>query len=686
MSKLSKGNSFVRNYKRLLYFLKGKYRYLVISLVMILIIQVLNFISPLLVKALLDDYIMGVEYEWKEVYEEDSYTTTFNNHYYKQVRHLDDNDIILGDASIIVYESGIYFTPEKVEDGSRIVDDNKLIITNSENDIFEYEVIKLSSSEIYSFYNPVIPIIFLIIVLIFIKSVTTIVCSFVRQMCSNRVINRIVMEERIRGMKAVERLPVREFEQEPAGKMANRIISDVDGTLTMYNQIINLFVNAFLSFVFAYAGMFYLDPKLALWSFAFYPLIYIWIKFFMKRLKRIAVKVNESRSMLTAKINEIINGINILQIFNFKNKTIDEFNEINEEYKTEQLKDAKLSLVGGWNMLNVLRGIITTFIIVYFGLQNLSVGGIVVSAGLVYAYNEYILKLVDPINIVFTQISAFQHSHVQVERYHKLIESDLENYEKEHIERYKGDILFDNVWFSYKDNNYVLKGVTIDIKAGQMIGLVGHTGSGKSSLMNLLLRFYDIDSPLSGSIYVDGIDIKTINKRTYREHIGIVLQEPVLFRGTIASNIKFGKDVSDEKVIEVLNSIGGDKIIKKFPNGIHQEISRAGVNMSAGEKQIISLARVLIHDPAILIMDEATSHIDLETEAMIKKALDVVSKNRTVIVIAHRLSTIFDADNIIVLDHGLKVEEGSHSELVKHNGVYANIYRAQVANIDSREF
>ena len=333
-------------------------------------------------------------------------------------------------------------------------------------------------------------------------------------------------------------------------------------------------------------------------------------------------------------------------------------------------------------MLNVLRGLITTFIIGYFGFQYTSVGGVVITAGLVYAYNEYILKLVEPVNIIFTQISAFQNSHVQVRRYHKLIESQLESYDKNEIEKYQGKIKFDNIWFSYIDDNYVLKGVSFDIEPGQMIGLVGHTGSGKSSLMNLLLRFYDINNDLSGSIYVDDMDIKSIDKRTYREHIGIVLQEPVLFKGTIASNIKFGKNVSDEEVENVLKMIGGENIIRKFPLGIHQKITRSGLNMSAGEKQLISLARVLIHDPSILIMDEATSHIDLETEEMVKNALKVVSKGRTVIVIAHRLSTVFDADKIIVLDHGLKVEEGKHTDLVKLNGVYANIYRAQTANIN----
>ncbi len=669
------------NYKRLFHFLKGRFRFLIVSLIMIFVIQCLNFVSPLIVKTLLDDYIMGIEYDWVEVLEEDKHTVNYLNRIFKQTRYIDEDDKVIKDVSIFLYEAKVYFVDEKIEVGQKEIVDNKLVITNSQSS-YSYDILLLSSNEIYKFYNPMLYSIIIIIVILFIKSVVTIICNFVQQMCTNRCINRIVMEERINGMKAVERLPIAEFEKEPAGKLASRITSDVDGILIMYRQIINLFFNAILAFIFAYIGMFYLDVKLALLTLVFYPLIFIWIKLFLKSLKKVSERVNESRSLLTSKINEIINGINILQIFNFKNKTINEFNEINEEYRSQQLKGSKLSLVGGWNLLNVLRGLITTFIVAYFGWQYTSVGSIVVTAGLVYAYNEYILKLVDPINIIFTQISAFQDSHVQVRRYHKLIEAPLEAYDKNHIGRYKGKIKFDNIWFSYVDDNYVLKGVSFDIEPGQMIGLVGHTGSGKSSLINLLLRFYDINNDLSGSIYVDDMDITSIEKRTYREHIGIVLQEPVLFKGTIASNIKFGKDISDEEVENILKMIGGQKIIDKFPLGIHQKITRSGLNMSAGEKQLISLARVLVHDPSILIMDEATSHIDLETEEMVKNALKVVSKNRTVIVIAHRLSTIFDADKIIVLDHGLKVEEGKHTELVKLNGVYANIYRAQTANIN----
>ena len=675
----------MKNYRRLFKFLKGKMHWFFISLLMIIVIQALAFISPLLVKAVLDDYILGIEYEWNQVVESDEYTVKFNDLYYKQTRFLDNNDIVIKNASIILYKNGFYFVDDKVEGTNiEITEENGFFMLNTsvEENIYSYEALKLNKNEVFSFYEPVIPHLIFYIVVIFVKTIITIVCGFIQAFSINKVINYLANEGRTRAFKNIEYLPISYFEEEPSGKMATRITKDVDGMIIMYRQLLLLFATAILSFILAYVGMFILNYKLALLTFIAYPIIYLWVRFFLKKLKSIAERVNESRSLLTAKINEVINGIQILQVFNFKKQTVNEFNKINDDYRIEQLKEVKLSTTLGWNMINIMRASITTLIVVYFGLQHFNVTGVVITAGLIYAYNDYLSRIVEPINIIFTQIGAFEHSHVQVDRIHKIIEAPIEDKNKDYIERYKGDIRFDNVWFSYIKNEYVLKGVSIDIKAGEMVGLVGHTGSGKSSMMNLLLRFYDITDPLSGSIYVDNMDISTISKRTYRSNIGIVLQEPIMLKGDIASNIRFGLDnISDEEIIRVLTAMGGDKLIKKFPNGIHQELSRKGVNMSAGEKQIISLARAIIRDPAILIMDEATSHIDTETENIIKQSLEYACKNRTVIVIAHRLSTVYNADKIIVLDHGIKVEEGTHNSLVKQNGVYANIYRSQVANI-----
>lgn len=672
----------MKNYKRLFRLIKGHYRYLVISILMILLIQALELVSPMLVKNVLDEGLSGVEYPWIEVLEEDEKTVTFKNHYYKQYRHKDDNDVVIKDVSVVIIKKNFYMIPEKVEEGTKELKDDKIIISNSKGTYY-YDYVAIPSKEVKNFYNPIISILRLFIILIACKSIVMIIATYVQRICTNKVINHLAKEGRTIAFKSVERLPLSVFESEPAGKTASRITQDVDGLITLYRLLLNVFFNAMLSFVFAYIGMFILNPKLALLSFVIYPLAALWIFIYLKYLKKIAVKVNETRSLITAKINEIINGIQILQIFNFKKQTIDEFNVISKNYKDEQLKEVKLHVVGGWNLLNLVRGLVTTAIVLFFGLQKMNVAGIVITAGLIYAYNEYLLKIVNPISLFLNQISAFEHAHVQIDRIYTLIDGEQEDDTKIPIPRYQGNIKFEDVWFSYVKDEYVLKGVSFNIKAGTMVGLVGHTGSGKSSLMNLLLRFYDLDDKKGGHIYMDGVDIKTNSKRTYREHIGIVLQEPVLFRGTIASNIRFGKsDVTDKQIEDVLIAMGGQRLLDKFENGINQVITHSGNNMSSGEKQIIALARAIIQNPAVLIMDEATSHIDIETENIIKKGLQIACEGRTVIVIAHRLSTIFDADDIIVLDHGLKVEEGTHEELLRANGVYANIYRAQISSIE----
>ena len=669
----------MKNLKRVFKYVKGRYHLLILSVVLIVIVQVLNFLSPLIVKTILDDYILGIEYEWVEIDYQHEKTVEFQGRRFIQKRFLEEDSPYLKEVSIIIYKNKYYFVDDLVAQGNREITDNILTVTNGEK-VYTYTVVELKGDNVTRFYKPVLKILIVLIVIMFIRGVIITFASYGSSLSTNRVVSLIAKDARTDALRCVERLPIKYFEEEPAGKMASRITQDVDGFIIYYRLFVNVLTNTILSFIFAYVGMFMLDPKLALLSFLAYPLIFLWVKVFLKYLRKFAEKVNELRSLMTAKINEIINGINILQIFNFKKQTVSEFNELNSNFTKEQLKEVKLHLGLGWNMINIVRGLVTTAVVAYFGFQYLNVGGVIVTAGLVYAYNEYLLKIVEPVNVLFNQVGEFEHASVRIERFCKITEGQLEDSTYEKIDRYSGDIEFKDVWFSYVDGEPVLKGINLTIKHGQMVGIVGHTGSGKSSLMNLLLRFYDLKEGC-GKIYVDGMDISKIPKRTYRNHIGIVLQEPTLFKGTIASNIRFGKnDISDEEIEKILISIGGEKIIRKFEKGIHQEITRAGINMSSGEKQIIALARVIVHNPSILIMDEATSHIDTETEEMIKKAIDVVAKDRTVIIIAHRLSTIYHADKIVVLDHGEKVEEGTHEELLKKNGVYANIYRAQVAN------
>ena len=672
--------------KKILRFLKRCKFLVVVSLIMLLLNQILGFLSPLIVKEILDEHIIGIEQPWYKVDNQDDTTVLFNGSYYKQEKNFDDDDVIhkTDVASIFLYNNSFYFVEGDIEEGTRKLDEKSNVLTvNSKGIIYIYEdVVKLTAQNVTAFYQPSVKILTILIGILFLRALLSIIFGYIQRITTEQTNVRIVHAARSEAAMKISRLPMSYFEGEPAGKTSARITHDVNGLMELYRAVVNIVLYAGLSFVTAYVGMFYLDYRLALLSFFAYPLILLWIKYFSKTLNKIATKVNEFRSQIVASINEIINGISILQIFNYKKPTIERFNKLSKSYMNEQLEEVKLHTSLGWNMINLIRGFITALVVLYFGWNKVYFGDLVISAGLIYAYNEYILKLIEPIGILFREVSGFEHSLVRTERLFKILDGDLEDDTLIEIAPYTGKVKFDNVWFGYKKNEYVLKGVNVGIPPGTMLGIVGHTGSGKSTMMNLLMRFNDLDKEEHmGSITVDDVDINKYSKRTYRTHIGIILQDPVLFKGTLADNIRFGKEnVSDEELEKVLISIGGEHIIKKHPDGINQEISRKGTNLSLGEKQIVAFARALVHDPSILIMDEATANIDTETEEMIQRALKVVSKNRTTIVIAHRLSTIRDADNIIVLENGIKVEEGKHNELIRKNGAYANIYRSQVAN------
>lgn len=673
ISALKKLWRYARKYKKMIF----------ISMIMIVVVQLMGLLSPLIVKEILDNHLSGITETWYQVESQDKTTITYKNQYYKQEKNFDNDDIINEDEvlTVVIKNTTYFICEEKIESGKRTIKGNELIVESDQT--YTYELTKLSSKEVKQFFSPSTRILKILIILLFVRAIVAIIANFIQKFTTANLNVNIVRDVRLDAIKALERLPITYFENEPAGKVSARIIHDVNGMINLMNTIMNLVINAGMGLIFAYIGMFILNAKLALLTFIVYPIIYLWLRLFTKLLKKIATKVSELNSLMVAQLNEIINGINILQIFNYHKQTRRDFDKLNNDYKNEYIAEAKLHTTLGWNMINLLRGSITALVVLYFSMGKVgvfSVGSIVVTGGLIYAYNEYILRLIDPIGLLFRQVSNLEFAIVKTHRIFKIIDGEQEDDSFEIIPRYKGEIEFKNVFFSYKEGNEpVLKDINFKIEPGQMVGIVGHTGSGKSTMMSLLLRFYDLKDADHGIIYLDGQDIKTYSKRTYRQHIGIILQDPVLFKGTIASNIRFGNpDVTDEEAEEILRRIGGSGIIDKFPEGITQEVTRAGLNLSVGEKQLISFARALVYDPAILVLDEATANIDTETEELINKALNVVSKNRTTIVIAHRLSTIQNADKIIVLENGYKVEEGTHKELIAKNGTYANIYRSQV--------
>lgn len=659
MRQIRKVWKYIRRYKKML----------IISVVCMLIVQTLGLVAPLIVKSLLDDQLVGITRPWYETTQTDG--VNFLDKYYTQ------DEVSENPLTIVIVGGKYYAIFDEIQTGNQMIVDDKLIITTFEGDEIVYDAIKLTSTQVKSFYNPFIKPITILLILLFARYAMHIIFLFIQRMSTSYITVNVVRDARNDAVQALQRMPMTYFENEPAGKIANRIITDVNGMINLFSTLMNLLLNATLAVVFAYIGMFYLDAKLALWTFVIFPLVYFWLKYFVAHLNMIAQRVSESASMITAKLNEIINGINILQIFNYQEQTEKEFAQVNNDYRREQLKEQKLHLTIGWNMIRLIGLLVTAFIVGYFGFQSLTISGFVVTAGTIYAYNDYLSRLVEPLQTLFREIGNLQLALVRTDRIFTIIDAEQEDGSFEVMPRLKGDISFDNVWFSYKKDKPVLKGINLDIPKGHMVGIVGHTGSGKSTMMSLLLRFYDLKADDLGKIYVDGEDITSLSKRTYRQHIGMILQDPMIYKGTIASNVRFGTDATDEQIESIIREIGGGNMLDKLPHGIHQEVSRGGGNLSVGEKQLISFARAVVHNPSILIMDEATANIDTETETMIQTALNKVKEGRTTIVIAHRLSTIKHANKIVVLENGIKVEEGSHDELLLNQKQYAAIYRSQ---------
>ncbi|NBJ15062.1 MAG: ABC transporter ATP-binding protein [Dehalobacter sp. 4CP] len=663
MKAIKKVWRYIRRYKGLL----------ITSLVCMFILQGLGLVAPLIVKAIFDNELVGIENPWYAVSEPGNGTVAYDGRYFQQGTATDVG------ISIILFQGGYYFSDEIAVNGTRSLDGDVMTVTTQSGETHTYQVVKLNHEEVLAFYAPFLSPLMILVGLLFLRFLLQILFTYIQRITTSMINVNMVRDARKDAIASLQRMPMTYFETEPAGKIANRIIHDVDGMMNLFSTLMNLLVNASLSVIFAYIGMFYLDYRLALLTFVAFPLVYVWLRFFVKRLSSIAVKVNEDNSLITAKLNEIINGVSILQIFNFKKQTEKDFSDVSSRLMSERMKETTLHLSLGWNLIRLLGALVTATIVMYFGRCYLTIEGFVVTAGLIYAYNDYLSRLIEPVGTLFREIGNFEHAIVKTERIFYLIDGEQEDGSFSDIPRFKGDIRFENVWFSYSEGNPVLKGIDLDIKAGQMVGLVGHTGSGKSSLMNLLLRFYDFKPYDMGRITIDGKDITSWSKRSYRKHIGIILQDPVLFKGTLADNIRFGEnEVTDEAVEKILVSIGGQKILDKLEDGVRTKVTRGGGNFSVGEKQIISFARAVVHNPTVLVMDEATANIDTETEEMIQTALENVSKGRTMIVIAHRLSTIKNADRIVVLENGMKVEEGRHKELLAKNGVYANIYRSQV--------
>ena len=494
------------------------------------------------------------------------------------------------------------------------------------------------------------------------------------------------IERRVRekAIRKIDYLPVDYYSLEPDGKIVAKITSDSNGVRTFYMTMYSI-MNAIVNIVSVYVGLIILEPILGLIILAIVPLILLWITVYRKKVHAYHIELRETSSRITGKLNELISGTLIIQDFNQEENMLDEYEELVNRYNHNDIKTNTINIYFGWELLSFMKRIAELGILFFLGYQACQVGGILVTVGLITTFTSYLDKMINPIDAIFNNLNELEDSLVASNRVFMFIDEPNDTRVLDGIEApdtINGEVHFKNIRFAYVGDNYVLDDVSLYVEAGKKIGIVGHTGSGKSSLMNLLLGYNDYQE---GQLLVDGVDIKEYNKASYRKNLGIVLQNPALFAGTIKSNVTMERDYSDEEVIKVMNEVGAGYMLEKNEEGIHTPVSFKGENLSLGEKQLLSFARILLRKPKIIVLDEATANIDSQTEMRIKNAMDVVAEGRTTFIIAHRLSTIKDCDEIIVLDHGKIVGKGSHSALYDECAVYKDMYDSQFEALEKNK-
>lgn len=486
---------------------------------------------------------------------------------------------------------------------------------------------------------------------------------------------RIILTVRRELYAHIQSLSSRYFDLTPVGKLVTRVTNDVDALDEMYSGIlVRLFRNV-VKIIGLAAVMLVLDWQLALLSFLLLPVVAALTVLF-RRIARKTYRVTRTKlTDLNTFLSENVSGMRIIQIFGREERKYEEFND-----KSTSLFRAFYREMLVFAIFRPLIYILSVLsLMVVLGAGSRDVLGGVIPIGTLYVFAQYIQSFFEPIQELAEQFSTLQSSLASAEKIFTVMDEDALVPEKKDpviLPEVKGRIEFDHVWFAYDNENYVLRDVSFVIEPGQSVAFVGATGAGKSSILNLIGRYYDIQQ---GHIYIDGVDIRDLSKKQLRSAVGQMQQDVFLFEGTIESNIRlYDKDVSMEEVKEAAEYVNASHFIEKLPQGYQEPVSERGSTFSAGERQLLSFARTLSHKPSILVMDEATANIDTETEMLIQEALEKLMKGRTTIMVAHRLSTIQHADCIMVMHKGKIRERGTHQELLAQNGIYRKLYELQV--------
>ncbi|AJH71653.1 ABC transporter ATP-binding protein [Bacillus tropicus] len=486
---------------------------------------------------------------------------------------------------------------------------------------------------------------------------------------------KIVQDMRVEVYEHVQKLSLSFFDRTPIGTLVSRITNDTEAIKDFYVSVLSTFVKNIVFLVGILVAMFLLNVKLALFSLVLIPIMFAIMVLYRRKSAAFYLEVRNQLSVLNAKLNESIQGMNIVQVFRQEKRMRKEFEEVNNKHYSAGRRTLKLDALLLRPATDLVHIVAIALVLGLFGIDALKSP---VEVGVLYAFVNYIHRFFQPVNEMMMKLSFFQQALVSSSRvFHLMDERDLAPVQKGvgNPQVINGDIEFKNVTFSYDGKRDVLKNVSFHVKHGQTVAFVGHTGSGKSTIMNLLLRFYNIKS---GNIVIDGVELEKFEEQEIRKKIGLVLQDAFLFAGNVKQNIRmYNEEITDEEVKEAAQFVQANTFIEKLPEQYETEVVERGAAFSSGQRQLIAFARTIATNPKVLVLDEATANIDTETEDAIQTALQQMRKGRTTIAIAHRLSTIQDADQIFVMHDGEIVERGTHQELLSEQGLYYNMYLLQ---------
>lgn len=513
-----------------------------------------------------------------------------------------------------------------------------------------------------------------------IKYAVVLALSFVFNIAQTWILQKtgqnIILQMRKDLYRHIQSLGSRYFDITPVGKLVTRVTNDVEALNEMYSGILVQLFRNIVKIVGLAGVMLVLDVRLAAISFVLMPLV-IGLTVLCQKIARNIYRLYRTRlTDINTFLSEHLSGMKIIQIFGRQERKFEEFHDKNTKLYKAFYREMLMYAV--FRPLIYILSILSLMIVLWFGSRN--VFDEIISVGTLYIFSNYIRSFFDPIQELAEQFSTLQSSIASAEKIFTVMDETEfipEAANPKEPDKIIGKIEFDHVWFAYDGENYVLKDVSFVINPGEKVAFVGATGAGKSSILNLIGRYYDIQK---GHIYIDGIDIRQLSKKQLRSAIGQMQQDVFIFEGDVAYNIRLNDDdITDAQVKEAAEYVNASHFIEKLPQGYHEPVTERGATFSAGERQLLSFARTLAHNPSILVMDEATANIDTETEILIQEALEKLMDGRTTIMVAHRLSTIQHADCIMVMHKGRICERGTHRELLEQDGIYRKLYELQIS-------